>query len=223
MVRIYIGMNCASQPIRATDHLVPTRRSLLSRLKNWDDQESWNDFFTTYWKLIFMSARKAGCTEAECQDVVQETVISVAKRIPDFKYDSNMGSFKGWLLQLTRWRIRDQLRKRLPVEVTETDSGWLDQADLMEQVPDPAGFVPEQEWEADWEKNLFDAAVERVKRKIDPKLFQIFDLYTLQEWPAEKVRTLLHVGAATVYMAKIRVLNLIKKEMRRLEKEMVKE
>ncbi|SRR5260221_7944997 len=219
MVRIYARMNRDSQLNGAREDLLPTRRSLLGRLKNWDDQESWNDFFTTYWKLIFVSARKAGCTEEEAQDVVQDTLISVSKNIPDFKYDAKEGSFKGWLMQLTRWRIRDQLRKRLPPEVLENDAQPGDGTDLVERVPDPAGFLPDAEWEADWEKNLFDAAIERVKRKVDPRKYQIFDLYTFQEWPLDKVRKLLKVSSAKVYMTKHRVSNLIKKEMRILEKE----
>src|SRR6266496_3881416 len=35
------------------DDLLPTRWSLLTRLKNWDDQASWQEFFDTYWKLIY--------------------------------------------------------------------------------------------------------------------------------------------------------------------------
>src|SRR5262245_61835089 len=31
------------------DDLIPTRESLLSRIKDWDDRESWQDFFDTYW------------------------------------------------------------------------------------------------------------------------------------------------------------------------------
>lgn len=32
---------------------IPTRKSLLGRLKDWEDQESWHVFFDTYWKLIY--------------------------------------------------------------------------------------------------------------------------------------------------------------------------
>src|SRR5881397_1239133 len=98
------------EPYLVTGGLIPTRQSLLSRLKNWDDRESWNDFFTTYWKLIFITARKSGLTQAEAEDVVQETVICVCKRIPKFKYDRRTGTFKSWLLRLTYWRIQDQFR-----------------------------------------------------------------------------------------------------------------
>jgi RNA polymerase sigma-70 factor (ECF subfamily) len=183
----------------------------LSRLKNWDDRESWNAFFDTYWKLIYYTAQKAGLTEAECQDVVQETVIYVCRKMPQFKYDSKTGSFKAWLLNLTQWRIRDQIRKRLPREERKitTEDG---ETDLLDSIPDP-----QTTWDVEWEKNLFDAATERVKRKIDPKLFQIFDLYVLQNWRPEKVRKLLNISSTQVYVAKHRVLSLLKKEMRHLE------
>src|SRR3954468_4303295 len=83
------------------NELIPTRQSLLSRLKDWGDQESWTVFFDTYWKLIYHAAMKAGLTEAEAQDVVQETVISVLKSMETFRYDPEKGSFKTWLLRLT--------------------------------------------------------------------------------------------------------------------------
>ena len=76
------------------DEFLPTRRSLLSRLKDWDDQESWKDFFDTYWKLIYGVAIKSGLNDAEAQDVVQEAVISVAKKMHEFKYDPAVGRSK---------------------------------------------------------------------------------------------------------------------------------
>src|SRR6185436_3555024 len=94
------------------DEIIPTRASLLSRLRNWDDQQSWQRFFELYWKLIYSVARKAGLSDPEAQDVVQETIISVARHMPSFRYDPELGSFKAWLMQLTRWRIMDELRKK---------------------------------------------------------------------------------------------------------------
>src|SRR6516165_2544113 len=91
-----------------------TRWSLLARLKNWEDQQSWREFFDMYWRLIYTVAIRSGLTDAEAQDVVQDTILSVAKKIDDFKCDRAAGSFKAWLLQLTRWRILNQLKKRLP-------------------------------------------------------------------------------------------------------------
>src|SRR5437660_10963154 len=91
--------------------LIPTRRSLLARLKRWDDQESWQQFFDTYWKLIYSVALRAGLSESESEDVVQDTIFSVARQMPQFKYDRVRGSFKSWLFLITRRRIADHLRK----------------------------------------------------------------------------------------------------------------
>ena len=49
------------------DDTIPTRQSLLERLKDWKDQTSWQDFFNTYWKLIYGVARQAGLTEPEAR------------------------------------------------------------------------------------------------------------------------------------------------------------
>src|SRR5687767_11139741 len=95
------------------DELIPTRQSLLSRLKDWQDRDGWKEFFDTYWRLIYTVALKAGLTQSEAEEVVQDTVVSVSKQMPAFQYDQ-AGSFKGWLLQITRRRIADQFRKRQP-------------------------------------------------------------------------------------------------------------
>src|SRR5947207_12829164 len=95
-----------------SEDYLPTRESLLLRLRKWDDETSWAEFFETYWRLIYSVARRAGFNDAEAQDVVQETVITVARKVPEFKYDPTIGSFKGWLLTLTHSRIQDQIRKQ---------------------------------------------------------------------------------------------------------------
>jgi len=65
--------------------LIPTRRSLLSRLKDRSDQKIWRVFFDTYLGLIYGLAIKAGLSESEAHDAVQETIIAVSKQMPTFK------------------------------------------------------------------------------------------------------------------------------------------
>ena len=103
-----------ASPATHDRRLTATRHSLVERLTDLGDQRKWQEFFETYWRLIYGVARKGGLTDAEAQDVVQETVITVAKNIT--KYEREAGSFKGWLLHITRWRIADQFRKRAPAD-----------------------------------------------------------------------------------------------------------
>src|SRR5271166_5164444 len=88
-----------------------TRSSLLRRLRNHSDEVSWQTFFDAYWRLIYNVARKSGLADADAQDVVQETVIAVARKMPEFRYDPAKGSFKHWLLLITRRRILDHVRR----------------------------------------------------------------------------------------------------------------
>src|SRR5215469_3270080 len=161
-----------------SEDFIPTRYSLLSRLQNWDDQESWKDFFDTYWRLIYSFALKSGLTNAEAEDVVQETVISVAKNIQKFKRDREKGTFKGWLRNLTRWRIADQLRKRTGGRSQETEfapedaEGW-DMAEI------PQSAEAELVWEDEWRLQLMKVAMENVRRRVKEEHYQMFDLYAV--------------------------------------------
>jgi len=200
------------------NELIPTRASLLGRLKDWNDEASWKVFFDTYWKLIYNAAIKAGLTDAEAQDVVQETVISVFKTIPDFQYKAAGGSFKSWLLQLTAWRIGDQFRNRQRnIQPAKRLADSTAQTATVDGVPDPAGSGLEAIWDEEWEQNLMNAAMDRVKRAVDPKQYQIFDLYVFKKWPARKVASTLKVNLGRVYLAKHRIGTMIKQEIKYLQ------
>jgi RNA polymerase sigma factor (sigma-70 family) len=197
--------------------LLATRRSLVERLENWDDRKRWQEFFDTYWKLIYSAARKSGLTDTEAQEVVQETVITVAKNVGKLRYDPAIGSFKGWLLQITRWRIADQFRKRQPTDAKRFGSRDDRETATIERVPDANAAELNALWEKEWQENLFTAGLARVKRKVDPKQFQIFDCYVRKEWPAQKVATELRVNVGQVYLARHRISALLKKEIKKLE------
>jgi RNA polymerase sigma-70 factor (ECF subfamily) len=198
--------------------LLATRRTLVDRLANWDDQRRWQEFFDTYWKLIYSAAQKSGLTDTEAQEVVQETVITVAKKIDKLRYDPALGSFKGWLLQITRWRIADQFRRRDSVRTQREPSDDDRKTATIERLPDLNVVDLEVLWEREWQENLFHAAIARVKKKVDPKQFQIFDCYVRKEWPARKVAAQLRVSVGQVYLARHRVAALLKKEIKALER-----
>src|SRR5436190_15913394 len=201
-----------------TAQLARDAAQLVERLADWGDQLRWQEFFDTYSKLIYSAARRSGLTDAEAQEVVQETVITVAKNIDKLKYDPAIGSFKGWLLQITRWRIADQFRKREPGNAKRPRPSDDRATATIERVPDSRIVDLDALWEMEWRENLFEAAIARVKKKIEPKQFQIFDCYVRKEWPAQKVAERLGVNVGQVYLARHRVGALLKKEIRALEK-----
>jgi len=203
-----------------TDDLLLTRRSLLGRLKDWGDQESWQQFFDTYWRLIYDVALKAGLTPVEAEEVVQETLLSVAKKMKEFQYDPARGSFKGWLLQLTGWRITNQFKRRRAAGLSDSAAPVNVSTGTDAAKPAAEFAVPpelERFWEAEWQQNLLRAALERVRRQANPRQFQIFDLCAVKQKPLKEVRRFLGVSAMQVYLARHRVAKLIRKEIARIK------
>jgi RNA polymerase sigma-70 factor (ECF subfamily) len=200
------------------DDWLPTRTSLLKRLQDWDDQESWKDFFDSYSKLLFSVALKSGFRGPEAEDLVQETIIAVAKHMPGFRYDASRGSFKAWLLSILRNRIIDRVRSRgrRPQAVEETPSE-SSQTALVHRIPDPAPAQLDQIWEEEWEQHLFDLALQRIREEATPRDFQIFDCLVLKHWPIQAVADALQVNEARIYVAKSRVAGLLRQEVERLQ------
>jgi RNA polymerase sigma factor (sigma-70 family) len=194
---------------------IKTRQSLLSRLKNRSDDESWMTFYDTYRRPIYNTAVKAGLRDPEAKDVVQETIISVMKIMPNFHYDQKKGRFKAFLMRITRRRIADEFRKRDKILAT-ADAGKLEIES--EEFRDELDSVPDQSdelskiWESEWEENLSAAALERVKKSVDLKQYQIFDLFVFKNMKVSQIAETMGVNRAHVYLIKHRIQNLLKKE-----------
>lgn len=202
---------------------LPTRVTLLSRLRDWKDRESWQEFFDTYWRLIFSTARRAGLSEEESQDVVQNVLVGASKALRSFRYDPSIGSFKGWLMRITRNKIADQFKKRPPwdASVRQPTVGVEDgRAPLSpEDLPAPHEDAIDRYFELEWKDNLVLAAMRRVRGKVSDRQFQIFDLYVNQDRSVSEVCSALQVSRGQVYLARHRVAKKLREEVARLEEE----
>src|SRR5688572_23358679 len=139
---------------RPGEDLIPTRHSLLSRLKDPEDRDSWAVFFDRYAPLIYGVAMKSGLTAVESQEALQETMITVSKKMPGFKYDPALGSFKGWLMTVTHWRIKDQLRKRMRDAAALRSTGTSTGTTMIERVADPEASQLEKLWDDEWQRQI---------------------------------------------------------------------
>lgn len=200
--------------LKKADPLLATRKSLVARLSDWGDRAKWQEFFETYWELIYNVALRAGLRDDEAQEAVQETCIAVAKNV--VHYDSKDGSFKAWLLHTARWRIADQFRKRTRQRVRRRDDDTRETATL-DRFPAEGQTTFESAWEEEWKRRAFDMALANVKHRVDAKHFQIFDCVAVKGWTPAKTAKELRVNIAQVYLVKHRLMALLKKELAALE------
>lgn len=200
--------------------LIPTRHSLLGRLKDWQDQESWREFVDTYKSLVHSVAIKAGLTQAEAEDAVQETFVSVAKTMPKFQYDPSACSFKTWLHHLARKRIVDQLRKR-PRFIEKIHPMETHRDNAADEIPDPASLNLDAIWDEEWHHILLEHAMRAVKEKVNPRQYQMFYLYAIKQLPIKEVARSLRANVGQVYLAKHRISAMIKKQIEALEGDLI--
>jgi RNA polymerase sigma-70 factor (ECF subfamily) len=205
-----------------TDSLLPTRQSLLSRLRDWQDEEGWREFFESYWRLIYNVARRADLSDIEAQEVVQNTFIYLSRKMPKFHYDRSHGSFKSWLRVVTRSRINVYCRTEKTGEklVRQPLGAEADEAlESAENLAAAGGETLDEVWQREWEQNLVSTAFRRLRRKVSTQQLLIFRTALFGELPISQVAKKLGVSVAQVYLARHRVGRLFKAEIKRLRAE----
>jgi len=197
-----------------------TRATLLCRIQDWDDSASWSEFYRLYRRLVYGLARRAGLNHDEAQDVIQDVFKRVAETIKDFRPGRTRGSFRSWLMNLTRWRISDCFRERLPrADSLRGDRSGEGGQDRLASIPDPVRD-DEQFWEREWQHRVVDTALARLARRVPAKRFQVFQLYACQGWPVFRIARELGLNPATVYLINHRMTRRLKKEVSRLKSQM---
>jgi RNA polymerase sigma-70 factor (ECF subfamily) len=199
-------------------HSVHTRASLLFRLRDWQDAASWEEFYRLYHKLVFGLALRAGLTRVEAQEVAQDVFKRVAETIHAFESNPDRGTFRGWLMNLTRWRIADKLRERFNAEQRQAPRSPVpsDRTGTIERLPDAATLAPDAAWEEEWQRHVLDAAFERLARRVPAKHYQAFELYSRQGWGVRQVARQLELSTASVYVIAHRLTKQLKAEVEKL-------
>ncbi len=197
-----------------------TRPSLIFRVREWQDAASWNEFHRLYRRLVYGRARRSGLGHSDAEDVAQDVFKRVAETIRDFDLDPNRGSFRGWLMKLTHWRIADQFerRQKIPPQSPGRGAETMSGTGTMERVPSPPD--DEDEWDREWQVHLLAAAGERVARQVKPRHYQVFELYMKQNWPVLRVSKELGINPASVYVIGHRLTKLLKAEVEKLQKQL---
>ncbi len=194
-----------------------TRSSFLERLKNWSDQESWRRFTLDYGRVIRASAVKAGLRSDEADDVVQETLLSVARSIPGFIYDRSKGTFEGWVCRIAQLRVIDHLRRRSTpgYETSPTSSrGGVAGA----PAPSPVALSTDPfstRWQELWRENALLAGMESLKRQTSPQHFQIFHMSVIDQIDDPDIARILGVSRAHVSVVRHRLARRLQKEIER--------
>lgn len=189
-------------------HRTPeTRVSLILRLAQPDDVGAWHEFAEIYTPMLLAAAARKGMQPADCEDVAQEILFSVARSVERFEPDRERAKFRTWLWRIARCRIADYIANgnRQPVP----SSGQTELAVTL--APDDQAAILR-----DMQVALFRVASEAVRRRVAPATWQAFEMTAIEGETADAAAAVTKLSVGSVYVAKCRVLKLIKDETARL-------
>lgn len=196
-----------------------TRSSLLARLQDFEDSSAWEEFVRIYRESVCRIAAAAGLARHDAEDVAQEVLARVSQTIHRFESRTRVGGFRRWLHRLTHWRSLDRRRQlgrfeyafASPSDDTEAGSDTDAVSEVPSPLPDPAA-----EFETASRLPLIRLALRRLQRRFDPRTLQIFELHVVEGWDVAKITSFFAVSRSQVYLAKLRVIPFVRREVVRL-------
>lgn len=181
-----------------------TPPSLLERIRNPGEDQAWERFVALYTPFIFGLARKAGADREAASDVVQDVFLQLTRKMADFQYDAQ-GSFRGWLRTVVLNRLREINRRRTLPTVFAADHFDRDDSADIESIE-----------EAEYRRHLLSRALEIMQRDFAPTTWKACWEHVVSGRTAFDVGTELGISEGAVYVAKCRVLQRLREELKGL-------
>ena len=189
-----------------------TRVSLLGRLRrDPTNQAAWAEFVDHYGGKIYGWCRKWDLQEADAQDVTQNVLLKLAGKLRDFHYDPSR-SFRAWLKTLTHHAWRDFLESR---QRPGQGSGDSRVGRLLQSVEARADLL--RHLEEEFDRELLEEAMLRVRLRVAPQTWQAFCLTALEGLSGAEAAGRIPMQVAQVFVAKRRVQKMLQDEVRKLQ------
>jgi len=184
----------------------------LQALKTSGDRRVWQKFHNHFYPVIVKFAQRMGLPEPDAEDAAQEAMVAFIKAYRKGGYDPEKGRLTQWVFGVARKVILHK-QKRLPPEKQIADKSTG--TGFWNLLQDAEADTLKGAWDAEWRKMVLDKCLDRVRGEFGDRVFQAFEMYALNEVPAEKVAQALHITKNAVYIAKNRILS----RLRQLEGE----
>jgi RNA polymerase sigma factor (sigma-70 family) len=189
-----------------------THVSLLLRLRqDPTDQAAWAAFVDQYGGKVLAWCRAWNLQEADAQDVTQAVLLRLATTMRDFEYDPQR-SFRAWLKTVARhaWAAFVDSRRRPGLgsgdtQVLEQLLSVAARDDLLKRV------------EENFDRELLEEAVRRVRLRVEPRTWEAFQLTTGGGLSGAEASARVGMRVSQVYVAKRRVQQMLQDEVQKLE------
>lgn len=186
--------------------MTTTRRTLLQRVRDPADREAWEQFFELYAPLLESYARARGLSRADAQEVRDQCLEVLVRRLPTFEYERARGRFQAWLHEIARGKVVDLARRARLAGVENAPLASVEDADP----------TPDEGWERQWRAEHLRYGLREALRDEDDETRHAFELLLLEETTVPEVCARTGLNANQVYKAKARVLRRVREILEKL-------
>ncbi len=197
-----------------------TRKSLLRKVRD-GNEIGWNEFCEVYQPLILRRGMDFGLNREDLSDLIQNVMLEFFRKdllntkydidnTPEewtFRYNTKQGRFRDFFRRVVTNHALKLLRERR--QDKHLDDLSVIQDDMTDRLND--------EWEQEWREHLLTQAKEELKGQVEAVTYQAFELYALKGKSVKETAAFLEISAASVYAAKTRCTEKLKKIMKDLE------
>jgi len=185
-----------------------TSASLLDQLRQQPDQAAWRRLVELYTPLIRGWLRRHADLRQEADDVVQEVLAVVVRKLPQFNHQGRPGSFRRWLRSITVNCLRDYCKSRRgrPLATGDSRIGLM-----LTQLEDPESNLS-REWDRDHDRHVTQQLLELIRPRFEPATWEAFRRVALDGASPDAVAAELGLTVNAVFIAKSRVLSRLRQE-----------
>jgi RNA polymerase sigma factor (sigma-70 family) len=193
-----------------------TRETLLIRVRRQYDEAAWEEFVRYYRGYVYNIASRMGLRHHDAEEVVQNVMLQLWKKLPEFEYDASKGRFRGWLCTVTG-NMAKTLLQRKAHDVDRLAPGEQEEliSYLHEIRPTPTHELAEQEWAA----YITSLAWSRLQGEFGENEKKAFEMVS-KGGAVEEISRQLGITSSSVYVYKKRVYDRLKKEIALLNQEL---
>jgi RNA polymerase sigma factor (sigma-70 family) len=190
-------------------HEPDTSLTLFERLgRDPDDPEAWVLFIEKYQHRIRRWCLTWGLQDSDADDVTQDVLVKLFAALRKFQYDPTR-SFRAWLKTVAQhaWSDFVSARRRHPGQLPSSAG-----ADLLADSAEAHSDL-EKQLEDGFSQELFEMAMNCVKRRVNPDTWRAFHLTAIEGLSGAAAAERLGIAVGNVFVAKHRVQKMLQEEV----------
>ncbi len=185
-----------------------TSASLLDSLRVASNQEAWSRMVELYAPLIRGWLKRQGAASNDVDDIVQEVLTVVLKKIAVFEKQPHTGAFRSWLRSITVNCIRDQWKKQNRQPTAGGGSSFLS---TIQQLEDPHSQIS-QMWNREHDEHVTRYLLNQIRGSFKEQTWRAFERFAIDGLSAGEVANELNMSENAVFIAKSRIMSELRRQ-----------